>query len=373
MNERDRLAHAPGVGTTEGNVSDLTGSAAEKDLGELTQQPIDSHDPSTNPTVGDKHTQRAVSEDILDGAASEGDLGELNRLLSSEPSAVSYKVSSVDLLSELSREATLSTTTRPDIEVHQLSTCYVIGAGATTMQCCELLRAHRVTIRGVISPATATRGWAEQRQISVYHTVTAFIQTQPEQVDFVFSIANTTILSKSVIQLAAVAAINYHNSLLPEHAGVEANYWTLLAGQEQTGVTFHEMTAEFDTGDLLLQRAFPIEAHDTNASLGLKSHEAAIALFEQLLANGCQRSKQDLAKRSIHLWTDAPPSLGFVDWQKCGRLLLNELRAHSNGPWIESPFGSMKVWIGEEWYAVSDYRFHCEPHCEPVGRYVSTA
>jgi methionyl-tRNA formyltransferase len=52
--------------------------------------------------------------------------------------------------------------------------------------------------------------------------------------------------------------LNGHPSLLPSHRGPIPVAWAIRAGDAETGVTFHFMDAELDTGPVVAQRRFPI-------------------------------------------------------------------------------------------------------------------
>lgn len=57
--------------------------------------------------------------------------------------------------------------------------------------------------------------------------------------------------------------VNIHPAYLPEGRGAWPMPVTILRGLPESGVTLHKMAASFDTGDILLQRAFPV-APDEN-------------------------------------------------------------------------------------------------------------
>jgi methionyl-tRNA formyltransferase len=52
--------------------------------------------------------------------------------------------------------------------------------------------------------------------------------------------------------------INCHPSLLPKHRGPIPIAWAIRAGDDEFGITFHRMDAEFDTGPILVQRTVPL-------------------------------------------------------------------------------------------------------------------
>lgn len=66
----------------------------------------------------------------------------------------------------------------------------------------------------------------------------------------------------SVYELARKAAVNFHPSLLPNHRGGTPNRWIVFAGENQTGMTIHHLSAEFDTGSIILSESVPITVTD---------------------------------------------------------------------------------------------------------------
>jgi len=69
-------------------------------------------------------------------------------------------------------------------------------------------------------------------------------------------------IPKSVYGLATKAAVNFHPSLLPRHRGGTPNRWIVFAGENQTGVTVHHLSAEFDTGSIIISHKIPVAAAD---------------------------------------------------------------------------------------------------------------
>ena len=52
--------------------------------------------------------------------------------------------------------------------------------------------------------------------------------------------------------------LNGHPSLLPHHRGPVPVAWTIRAGEDEFGVTFHRMDPELDTGPILAQKTAPV-------------------------------------------------------------------------------------------------------------------
>lgn len=55
--------------------------------------------------------------------------------------------------------------------------------------------------------------------------------------------------------------LNGHPSLLPRHRGPVPVAWVIRNGDEETGVSFHKMDTELDTGPILVQERFPVGAY----------------------------------------------------------------------------------------------------------------
>ena len=71
---------------------------------------------------------------------------------------------------------------------------------------------------------------------------------------------------------------NIHFSLLPKYRGVYTSVWPILNGEIESGVTLHVIDAGIDTGDIVSQHRFPLDASDTARDLYMKYHAAGIEL-----------------------------------------------------------------------------------------------
>lgn len=74
-------------------------------------------------------------------------------------------------------------------------------------------------------------------------------------------------LKKSIINLAKLATINVHPSLLPKYRGPNPYLQAIKHREKESGVTFHLMDENFDTGAILLQRHAEISRKDTGKEL----------------------------------------------------------------------------------------------------------
>lgn len=96
------------------------------------------------------------------------------------------------------------------------------------------------------------------------------------------------ILPKSILEIPRYGCINVHVSLLPRWRGAAPMQRAIMAGDAETGVTIMYMDEGMDTGDILLQEAFPITKtdtfetiHDKSAALGARLLVRAVDLIDR--------------------------------------------------------------------------------------------
>lgn len=79
--------------------------------------------------------------------------------------------------------------------------------------------------------------------------------------------------------------VNVHPSLLPVGRGAWPMPVQILRGMKQGGVTLHKMTSDWDAGDILLQKAFPIAPDDDLERVTDKVCRVAAELCGQMAAD----------------------------------------------------------------------------------------
>lgn len=77
-------------------------------------------------------------------------------------------------------------------------------------------------------------------------------------------------LKKSIINLPKIATINVHPALLPKYRGPNPYLQAIKNMETESGVTFHLMDENFDTGPILHKKTVKIESGDTGAELRQK-------------------------------------------------------------------------------------------------------
>lgn len=71
-------------------------------------------------------------------------------------------------------------------------------------------------------------------------------------------IFGTNIVKKSVFEIPQLGSINLHQGLAPLYRGGPTVFWELFNDEKELGITVHFVAAKVDTGDIVLQRTFPL-------------------------------------------------------------------------------------------------------------------
>ena len=108
--------------------------------------------------------------------------------------------------------------------------------------------------------------------------------TSPEALDYMRSFKPDVLLCATfhqrvppeVLALAGRAALNIHMSLLPAYRGPTPTSWTILRGERETGISFHQLSEGLDEGVLYAQRRMAVNGR-TDGELRLALSELAAA------------------------------------------------------------------------------------------------
>lgn len=106
--------------------------------------------------------------------------------------------------------------------------------------------------------------------------------------------------SAQTINTPKLACVNVHPSLLPKYRGPNPYTRVILNNEEETGVTFHVMDINYDTGSILHQVKTSVSKEETGLSLKLKccyiaKREVPVLLksFKYKLKNQISQNEQD--------------------------------------------------------------------------------
>lgn len=123
---------------------------------------------------------------------------------------------------------------------------------------------------------------AEELGLEVFQPVKVKLEDSVNKIkelnpDLIVVIAYGQILSKEILDIPTFGCINVHASLLPKLRGAAPINWSIINGDEKSGVTTMLMDVGLDTGDMLLKEEVEItkdmtagELHDILSEVGSK-------------------------------------------------------------------------------------------------------
>lgn len=66
------------------------------------------------------------------------------------------------------------------------------------------------------------------------------------------------LIKEPILSAPKMGFINLHPSLLPDYRGMAPQHWPIINGEKEAGITVHYVDDGTDTGDIIVQRKFPI-------------------------------------------------------------------------------------------------------------------
>jgi methionyl-tRNA formyltransferase len=142
--------------------------------------------------------------------------------------------------------------------------------------------------------------------------------------------------------------LNVHPSLLPRWRGAAPVERSLMAGDEETGVTIHRTVEALDAGPIAAQRAFAVRPDDDAGAVYARAAEVAAELLRDVLAQDepqFEPQPEDGASYAEKIG----PADRELDSAAPPQELVNRVRALS--PHIGARLGDLIVWrarVGED-------------------------
>lgn len=142
-------------------------------------------------------------------------------------------------------------------------------------------------------------------------------------------------VSKEIIDSFSLGIINSHFSLLPEWRGADPITFSLLSGQDRTGVSLMMIEPTLDTGKLITRKSIQIEKTDTTTTLTDKLVEHSNRLLAEFIPkyiDGVAKPKRQPHPDRATYSRKINKNDGRVDWKKPAKQIEREIRAYSGWP-----------------------------------------
>ena len=241
----------------------------------------------------------------------------------------------------------------PDFAVESLKRIYESGHNIKAV----ISQPNKKAGRGMNIMPTPVKEYAISKNLTVYQTekikkdrelIEKIKELKP---DVIVVVAFGQILSKEILDIPKYGSINVHGSLLPKYRGAAPIQWSIINGDEVTGITTMYMDAGMDTGDMIQKFELNIDEDDTYGTLYEKMKvlggKAIIETLEKVADGTAHREKQS------DDFTVAPmieKEMGEIDWNKSSRDIRNLIRGFNPMPGaytVMKDGAKMKVWMSE--------------------------
>ena len=147
--------------------------------------------------------------------------------------------------------------------------------------------------------------------------------------DLIIACGFGIIFKRPMLDLPNIGCINVHSSLLPEHRGPSPFAHVILAKRTESGVTFHVMDEDIDTGDILHQAKFQLTPMDTGLTVYQKAsiagRDCIVDVVDDIELNGLCGTPQDPARASYDPRMTSDRAM--IDWRESAEDIERLVRA----------------------------------------------
>jgi methionyl-tRNA formyltransferase len=168
------------------------------------------------------------------------------------------------------------------------------------------------------------------------------------QLDLLFVIGWSQILSPEVLALAKLGAVGSHASLLPQDRGSAPVNWCLIRGERMSGCTLFWLDPAVDSGDIIAQEPIPITPYDTCATVydkvGQANARMVLDFLEELRHGRLPRRPQ--AESENQILPRRRPEHGRIDWRQSAHRLYDFIRA------LTRPYPGAFSWLNGTRYSI---------------------
>jgi methionyl-tRNA formyltransferase len=155
------------------------------------------------------------------------------------------------------------------------------------------------------------------------------------------------IISKKVIDFFDKGIINSHFSLLPEWRGADPITYSLLSGQNKTGVSLMLINEKLDDGPIIAQAIIPITNLNTNKSLTdslISASNELLKTYTPLYLNGQIISTPQINQLETYS-RKIDKKDGYINFDKPAPVLEREIKAFNTWPKSHCKIGALEVVI----------------------------
>ncbi len=162
--------------------------------------------------------------------------------------------------------------------------------------------------------------------------------------DVIVVMAYGQILTQAFLDIARLACINLHASLLPKYRGAACIQAAIDAGDTHSGITIMHVVKALDAGDMILKKELAIgvqetggQLHDRLADLGPEALLEALEMISSGNAAGEAQNEDEVSYISKLMREH-----GEIDWSQEAHVIERRIRAYDPWPGTSTSFTDKK-------------------------------
>lgn len=204
---------------------------------------------------------------------------------------------------------------------------------------------------------TEVKKKAEELGIPVFQPQTlkdgAFADTLNELApDLIVVVAYGKILPDYIIDYTKYGCLNVHASLLPKYRGAAPIQWSIINGEEKTGVSIMRMDYGLDTGDVISMVETPIGEYETSGELfdrlAVLGAELLVSSIDSVFNGTAAYRKQNDAKATYA--KKITRETAVIDWTKSASEISKLICGMNPAPAAQTTYkgGALKIYEAEK-------------------------
>jgi len=159
--------------------------------------------------------------------------------------------------------------------------------------------------------------------------------------DLIVVAAYGKILPKEILEIPKYGCLNVHPSFLPKYRGPSPIQYTILNGDEETGVTIIKMTEKVDSGPIIASEKLKVESEkptyeELYNKLAEKGANLLLEVIPKRIKGEIEPLPQNEAKATYTKILKRED--GKIDWQKPAEHIERQIRAFSPEPGVFTGF-----------------------------------
>jgi methionyl-tRNA formyltransferase len=157
------------------------------------------------------------------------------------------------------------------------------------------------------------------------------------------------IVSQNVIDYFPLGIVNSHFSILPQWRGADPITFSILSGQQKTGISLMLLVAAMDEGPLLAYSGYDLSPDITTPQLTEDlidlSYQTLHVILPKYIDGECQPTSQDITGEMPSYSRKLTKEDSLLDWQKPAVVLEREIRAFIEWPRSRTTIGGLELII----------------------------